>query len=1101
LATLRGAKATASANLKVDSPLPSLLLHQVEGEIRYDNKYGPCWWMVELPQSWKISDVRMQFRNVITSIGFDVKLAQTEPADWARVPVAASFKGATADATNAQRVAQVEFKPVEAKFVRIEFKGHDGGENGPGQGSGHQDLVISGLQVWGPENPAISPAISLAQAAWAGGSCTLHDTTLDEHKPDGTVETRAPRGFSAAVDDNDPASPLAGQYSGEFYTAGSPAAEVEQTDVPADIVVTLKHRALVEAVGFSSMRHDRTERPRDMKIYTSPFSLSDDWTLQKELKDIAGGEYEEIAFKAPALAKRVRFEVGRVWNPNIDASRKVASGRIAELYVYGKAVPEDIVLNLKQGSQLTTQILDKDGRIVRTIDAARPVKPGPYSFSWDGLDDRGNKMPPGKYNARVLQNPTVYTTAGVIGNTAQPPTVNQNPADIESVAVDAAGNIYTANLWEEAAQDFRKVDRDTGNHVYDSHASIRNGSPNALPYAIAVDDKYLYCSTTSHANHQQQHLRRFRLSDGEPAPFPALAATNGHILLHEQPEKEIPAGTPDAVRDIQKQPLLALAAANGKLFATDALAGKVLVFDRETGAAAGSFDVKLPHALAIDSAGQLWVGHEAGKVTVFSQDGKKRADVLAGLGHVRSLAFGPGDTLYAADSKAGKILVYQTDPKARTAKLLRTFGGPARPGDYAPDRFYALKGATVDAQGNLTVAQGFPTAGSRLTRFSPDGKVLWDQVGTEFCSTGNTSQERPDEVVSHYFNRYQLDKQTGQWQFRGNVLASDPKWIRWHHGPMRRLEFGGVEFLFQSYGDGLQVYRRSEDGSYRLCSMFGRNNPFPDGSYRDTYPDATRPPETTPWSWHDANGNGTVDEEEITRLTEQIPDFNYFNFGVTVDRKGNALLCNDAITEIPMTGLDERGNPIYDLNKLRIIMRRDPSDHALIFQPVMAVRADDGSLYATAKSKLYPAPPEAGGGWMCGWVLARFGRDDKMLWAEPLPEACPGMDVIPGPDAGVMLVTIKWKDGIGSEIYHYAADGALIGITAPSKKFLGNGGIPDNTGSLAISRDPRDGKLDVFVEDCVGNRIRWQRVDDRARPSVFELPVVLKEPGLPLARL
>ena len=31
------------------------------------------------------------------------------------------------------------------------------------------------------------------------------------------------------------------------------------------------------------------------------------------------------------------------------------------------------------------------------------------------------------------------------------------------LAVDADGHIYTANFWEEAAQDFRKVDRDTGN--------------------------------------------------------------------------------------------------------------------------------------------------------------------------------------------------------------------------------------------------------------------------------------------------------------------------------------------------------------------------------------------------------------------------------------------------------------------------------------------------------------------------------------------------------------------------------------------------------------------------------------------------------------
>ncbi len=64
------------------------------------------------------------------------------------------------------------------------------------------------------------------------------------------------------------------------------------------------------------------------------------------------------------------------------------------------------------------------------------------------------RMPAGEYESRVFMNPTVYTTAGVLGNTALPPTVNLNPSEIQSVAVDAEGNVYTANFWEEAAQDF-----------------------------------------------------------------------------------------------------------------------------------------------------------------------------------------------------------------------------------------------------------------------------------------------------------------------------------------------------------------------------------------------------------------------------------------------------------------------------------------------------------------------------------------------------------------------------------------------------------------------------------------------------------------------
>ena len=64
------------------------------------------------------------------------------------------------------------------------------------------------------------------------------------------------------------------------------------------------------------------------------------------------------------------------------------------------------------------------------------------------------------------------------------------------------------------------------------------------------------------------------------------------------------------------------------------------------------------------------------------------------------------------------------------------------------------------------------------------------------------------------FHRYKVDKKSGAWEFRGSVLDSDPKYIRWMHGPMRLQKLGENEFAFQGYGDGLQVYRR--EGGQKL---------------------------------------------------------------------------------------------------------------------------------------------------------------------------------------------------------------------------------------------------------------------------------------------
>jgi hypothetical protein len=331
------------------------------------------------------------------------------------------------------------------------------------------------------------------------------------------------------------------------------------------------------------------------------------------------------------------------------------------------------------------------------------------------------------------------------------------------------------------------------------------------------------------------------------------------------------------------------------------------------------------------------------------------------------------------------------------------------------------------------------------------------------------------------------------------VLDGDPKYIRWMHGPMRLQKIGDKEFLFQGYGDGLQVYRREGD-VYRPASMFGRGNPFPDGLYHDAMKEGARRPKEKIWSWSDSNGNGKISEEEITWISDQPIVSSFHNLGFNIDRHGNALMCNDAVTEVPMTGLDARGNPVYDLTKMRTIVPRDPSENPIFVLPAMAVRSEDGSIYVNCRSKFYPKPREADFGWMAGWVLIRYDQDGKMLWHRRVPEASPGMDVIPG-GSGVMLVSIKWGEQ-GCDIYHYDRDGSLIGIARPSKAFLGHGGIPDNTASLGMSRDPRDGILDVFVEECVGNRYYWLRVDDRKKPEVHSVRLRLldQDPTLSSSR-
>lgn len=63
-------------------------------------------------------------------------------------------------------------------------------------------------------------------------------------------------------------------------------------------------------------------------------------------------------------------------------------------------------VQLDQSSpQVTVRVTDQVGQLVRDLSLGSAA-PGALNFSWDGIDDLGNQMPPGRYNIQVqaIQN-------------------------------------------------------------------------------------------------------------------------------------------------------------------------------------------------------------------------------------------------------------------------------------------------------------------------------------------------------------------------------------------------------------------------------------------------------------------------------------------------------------------------------------------------------------------------------------------------------------------------------------------------------------------------------------------------------------------------
>lgn len=70
------------------------------------------------------------------------------------------------------------------------------------------------------------------------------------------------------------------------------------------------------------------------------------------------------------------------------------------------------------------------------------------------------------------------------------------------------------------------------------------------------------------------------------------------------------------------------------------------------------------------------------------------------------------------------------------------------------------------------------------------------------------------------------------------------------------------------------------------------------------------------WYWRDSNGNGIVDQDEVG-LYNTLPNFDYgSNWGWWIDTDGNIWIASESngISKISLTGFDNLGNPIYDVD-------------------------------------------------------------------------------------------------------------------------------------------------------------------------------------------
>ena len=456
---------------------------------------------------------------------------------------------------------------------------------------------------------------------------------------------------------------------------------------------------------------------------------------------------------------------------------------------------------------------------------------------------------------------------------------------------------------------------------------------------------------------------------------------------------------------------------------------------------------------------------------------------------IACIRLGPDHRLWVADQDSGQIQVYKIEALEKLTQV-KTYGHKAQPGEFAPLAIGRIQSFDVMPDGGFVLAQTYGH-GSVVTRFSPDGNVIWQQVGLEFCTNGTYEQQRPDLFISSLSNAYRLlNGQQGRWRFEGCVYQG-PVALGQSTGTPRILTLGGRRFYFALTGDRAQVFRF--DGQRLVPSAIVGLTPRAwDKKLLGEVVDQDKP---THFTWHDANGDGTIEAEEIVRVAD--PKSQVATFSCEVDSRGNLLFPNhhhNVIQMLPLAKFDERGNPVYDWAGLKEIIPRDDTLRGL--RPMKVCPLPDGGMYVlqAADPAFYPpVDKETGYGkphqvcWMGGWVFSKYDPQGRRLFTVPLPDHCTGLDWVPNvgrtEDRGVIVGVYT-----ALQLYHYSPDGLLLGVLSPKHQT----GWLDHNGSISINRNPQDSLVDVFAEESFCNRISWYRLDDR---GVKTLKVAVTKPA------
>ena len=517
------------------------------------------------------------------------------------------------------------------------------------------------------------------------------------------------------------------------------------------------------------------------------------------------------------------------------------------------------------------------------------------------------------------------------------------PNNYAAVVMDGDGFLYSNAVWEESAKEINKIGSD-GSYLRrfeEAHGWSRTGGP-----AVAVSDKLVLAAAVqwyigeAYQPPQYPPLGQYwygffaiNKTDMQPAPQPGGVSFQ-HMLVRTSDTGMMSA----AAVDPRTQRLWLVHPTDGLLQVWDTRSMQQLA------------QVKQPlnwTSLAFMPDSQLW-GVVGGQVYPVNLTTGRIASgfessPIPGIESAISVSasFASPWTLVIADGGVNTQQVLLVDVQdAHGPRLLDTVGepggvwgnhsSPALPrGHRAPLRFEWLTGAAQDANGSLVVVCSSNTVweGSEMMASvksfsrqsgSDQWQLQWEMEGNGWVDSGAFDPASDGRLLYMPNCVYEVQLPLRADRPSGRCLASTTDLVRFPEDP--RLH--QLNFQFQSarvvylrshkfllltgmYGSSIALHRYADNSSFTALPSLLL---LPQGPYTDTHEHWPPYQPNSAYSWRDVNCNGRFEADEYTPHNVSTGPA----WSVTIDTDGTLwLLHEDGIEQVPLQGLDDCGNPLY----------------------------------------------------------------------------------------------------------------------------------------------------------------------------------------------